>query len=138
MFVLKLSCAQKILLDFSILFIDPLEEKSTNKNCVLTPFPITFPRLVAYYIGTPSTASFKYSRRNYYWCPKNMKYFFVTYINSQFPNIAIAILDFLYGSPFRYRSSNFAIAKVVVLTSLLYFLYRFCRMVHGFFSVLLS
>ena len=40
----------------------------------------------------------------------------------------------LYCSPFSYRSSNFAIAKVVAL--LLQFLYEFCRLVHGFFSVL--
>ena len=36
-----------------------------------------------------------------------------------------------------YRSSNFAIAKLSLLTSLLNFLYKFCRLVHSFFSVLL-
>ena len=44
---------------------------------------------------------------------------------------------FLYCSPFSYRSSNFAIAKLSLLISLLQFMYEFCRLVHGFFSVLL-
>ena len=44
---------------------------------------------------------------------------------------------FLYCSPFSYCSSNFAIAKLSFLIPLLQFLYKFCRLVHGFFSVLL-
>ena len=44
---------------------------------------------------------------------------------------------FLYCSPFSYRSSNFAIAKWSLLIPQLKFLYKFCRLVHGFFSVLL-
>ena len=44
---------------------------------------------------------------------------------------------FLYCSPFSYRSSNFAIAKLSLLIPFLQFLYKFCRLVHGFFSVLL-
>ena len=39
---------------------------------------------------------------------------------------------FLYCSPLSYRSSNFATAIVVTLC-----LYEFCRLIHGFFSVLL-
>ena len=44
---------------------------------------------------------------------------------------------FLYCSPFSYRSSNFAIAKVVSLNLFASIFYEFCRFVHGFFSVLL-
>ena len=48
-------------------------------------------------------------------------------------NIAIAIWTFLLCSPFSYRSSNFAIAKLSLLIPLLQFLYKFCRLAHGFF-----
>ena len=51
--------------------------------------------------------------------------------------IAIAIFNFSLRSPFSYRSSNFAIAKLSLLIPLLHFLYKFYRFVHGFFSVLL-
>ena len=44
---------------------------------------------------------------------------------------------FLSCSPFSYRSSNFAIAKLSLLIPFLQFLYKFFRLVHGFFSVLL-
>ena len=64
--------------------------------------------------------------------PENIKVAY--WINS---NIAIAILNFSLLLPFSYRSSNFAIAKLSLLISLLHFLYKFCRLVHGFFSVLL-
>ena len=37
-------------------------------------------------------------------------------------------LSFLYCSPFSYRSSNFAIAKLSLLIPLLQFLYKFCRL----------
>ena len=42
-----------------------------------------------------------------------------------------------YCSPCSYRSSNFAIAKVVNFDHLASFLHWFCTLVHGFFSVLL-
>ena len=51
-----------------------------------------------------------------------------------FPTLRQKYWTFLFSSPFCYRSSNFAIAKVVTLNL---FLYKFCRLVHGFFSVLL-
>ena len=51
-------------------------------------------------------------------------------------NIAILILNFSLLLPL-YRSANFAIAKLSLLIPLLQFLYKFCRLVHGFFSVLL-
>ena len=37
-----------------------------------------------------------------------------------------------------YHSSNFAIAKVAALNLFASFLYRFCRLVHGLFSILLT
>ena len=40
---------------------------------------------------------------------------------------------FLYCSPFSYRSSNFAIAKLSLLISLLQIIYEFWRLVHVFF-----
>ena len=40
----------------------------------------------------------------------------------------------LYCSPFIYRFSNFAIAKVVSLKLFASFLYRFCRLFHGFMA----
>ena len=51
-------------------------------------------------------------------------------------NLYIYLYNYLC-SPFSYRSSNFAIAKLSLLIPLLQFLYKFCRLVHGFFSVLL-
>ena len=44
---------------------------------------------------------------------------------------------FLYCSPFTYRSPNFAIAKVVALNLFASIFVCVCRLVHGFFSVLL-
>ena len=65
------------------------------------------------------------------------------YINDDDPSkrfqmITITINSLLYCSPFNNHSSNFAIAKLELLIHLLQFLYKFCRLVHGFFSVLLS
>ena len=56
--------------------------------------------------------------------PKKCKIFFA---NAPFSRFAISISDFSLLVPFRYCSSNFAII----------FLYWVCRLVHGFFSVLL-
>jgi hypothetical protein len=47
--------------------------------------------------------------------PSKYEIIFLPSKNGIFFNIALAILDFLYCSPFSYRSSNFAIAKVVAL-----------------------
>ena len=41
---------------------------------------------------------------------------------------------YLYCSPFSYRPTNFAIVKLSLLIPLLKFLYKLCRLVHGFFS----
>ena len=54
-----------------------------------------------------------------------------------FPILRQQYWTFLYCFLFSYRSSNFAIAKVVALQFLLQFLYKFCILAHGFFSVLL-
>ena len=56
--------------------------------------------------------------RNYFCYPLKMVIF--TILRQQY-------WTFLQWSTFSYRSSNFAIAKVVVLISLLQFLYEFCR-----------
>ena len=39
----------------------------------------------------------------------------LSFKNNNFYNIVIAILAFLYCFPFSYRSSNFALAKVIAL-----------------------
>ena len=48
-----------------------------------------------------------------------------------------SVFKWAYCSLFSYRSSNFAIAKLSLLIPLLDFFYKFCRLVHGFFSALL-
>ena len=47
--------------------------------------------------------------------PSKCEIILVPYIKGRFSNSAIAIWDFHSCSPFSYRSSNFAIAKVVAL-----------------------
>ena len=64
-----------------------------------------------------------YSRRKYFWCPKNAKLFLGLY---QIVHLS---------SPFIYRSSNFSIANCRSLS--LCFFFWFCRLVYHFFSVLL-
>ena len=49
----------------------------------------------------------------------------------------MSICTFLYCSPFSFHFSNFAIAKVVALNIFATFLYWFCTLICGFFSVLL-
>ena len=51
--------------------------------------------------------------------------------------LKMVIWTFLYCSPFSYPSSNFPIAKVVALNLFASILYKICRLIHGFFSVLL-
>ena len=68
-----------------------------------------------------------YSRRKYYCCHQNAKYFLLPFKKG----------SFLYYSQFSYRSSSLWQQKLSLLISLLQFLYEFCRLVHFFFSVLL-
>ena len=77
-----------------------------------------------------------YSRRKYYCCHQNAKYFLLK--NGSFSNIAIAILDFSLLLPIQLSLFQLCDSKSCRSLSLCFnFLYEFCRLVHGSFSVLL-
>ena len=70
------------------------------------------------FLGEPC---YIYSWQKYYWCTKIL-------------NI-IWNADKHFCSPFRNLTPNFAIARLPLLISLLHYLYWFCILVHGFFSL---
>ena len=68
--------------------------------------------------------------------PSKCEIFFVTIQKWLFYQYCDSNVE-LFCSPFSYRSSNFAIAKVVALNLFVSFFYDFCKLVRGLFSVLL-
>ena len=56
-----------------------------------------------------------YSRRKYYWCPKIRNNFWCPSKMLNFPILRSQYWTFLHCPPFSYRSSSFAIVKVVAL-----------------------